>query len=448
MACCHLPNRADRRARRQRLRPRYPRQGRPTWCREEEACSTAVVPIVHLSFSIDASCFVVAGASSVHWLSCDTFSLRGLYQEKDARKTIVAAAGDMLDLKESACATMSRVNNTKFFIRRWKSGYMNYHWRYFKGEKTYAGDKDDDVRAVRIHGTKTIVVLVDRLEVLGCRTKDTEDKELWLLHSVVTGGNPLGLCVVSSGAPFAFACPGARDGEVHVERWEHEGEVTAPVVTIRAHSSGLASIAMSCDGRLVVTASVKGTLVRIFSATDGGLLQELRRGTDEADIHCIAFSPGSKWLAVSSDKATVHVFSVNVDSPRLTPEDSDGPGGLQAASAPSSPAVATANKRSSLSFAGGFLPGYFSSEWSSTQIRVPEGTKYLVAFGSQPDTVLILGINGRFYRCRFDPEKGGVVDVRHKGTPCGSVEQDVEGINFMNPPSSKKTFNSKSSYGS
>ncbi|XP_037420721.1 autophagy-related protein 18a-like isoform X1 [Triticum dicoccoides] len=402
-------------------------------------------PIVHLSFSSDASCFVVAGTSSVHWLSCDTFGLRGLYQEKDARKTIAAAAGDMLSLKESACATMSCVDSTKFFIRRWKPGYMNYHWRYFEGEKTYTGG-EDDVRAVRVHGAKTVVVLVDRLEVLGCRTKDTEDKELWLLHSVVTGGNPLGLCAVSPGAPFTFACPGARDGEVHVERWEDKGEVAGSVVAIRAHSSRLASIAMSCDGRLVATASVRGTLVRVFSATDGALLQELRRGRDGADIHCIAFSPDLKWLAVSSDKATVHVFSVNVDLPSLTPEDSNGPGGLLAAPAPSSPAVATANKRSSLSFAGGFLPGYFSSEWSSTQIRVPEGTKYLVAFSSQPNTLLILGINGRFYRCRFDPEKGGVVDVRHKGTPCGSEEQDVECINFMNP--SKKTSNSKPSYGS
>nr|XP_040243980.1 autophagy-related protein 18d-like [Aegilops tauschii subsp. strangulata] len=175
-------------------------------------------------------------------------------------------------------------------------------------------------------------------------------------------------------------------------------------------------------------------------------LLQLRRGKDGADIHCIAFSPDSKWLVVSSDKATVHVFSVNVDLPSLTQEDSNGPGGLQAAPALSSPAVATANKRSSLSFAGGFLPGYFSSEWSSTQIRVPEGTKYLVAFGSQPNTVTILGVNGRSYRCRFDPEKGGVVDVRHKGTPSGSMEQDVECINLMNP--SKKTSNSKPSYGS
>lgn len=234
-------------------------------------------PIVHLSFSSDASCFVVAGTSSVHWLSCDTFGLRGLYQERDARKAIVAAAGDMLSLKESACATVSRVDSTKFFIRRWKPGYMNYHWRYFEGEKTYSGG-EDDVRAVRVHGTKTVVVLVGRLEVLSCRTKDTDDKELWLLHSVVTGGNPLGLYAVSSGAPFAFACPATRDGEVHVERWEDEGEVTPPVVAIRAHSSRLASIAMSCNGRLVATASVRGTLVRIFSATDGALLQEVSGG--------------------------------------------------------------------------------------------------------------------------------------------------------------------------
>ncbi|KAI4994377.1 hypothetical protein ZWY2020_029425 [Hordeum vulgare] len=248
---------------------------RPTWCREEEACSTAVVPIVHLSFSIDASCFVVAGASSVHWLSCDPFILRGLYQLKDARKTIVAAAGDMLDLKESAFATMSSVNNTKFFIRRWKSGYMNYHWRYFKGEKTYAGDKDDDVRVVRIHGTKTIVVLVDRLEVLGCRTADTEDKELWLLHSVVTGQSPWplrhlrvvrrALRVLRAPAPGMVKCT-SSGGSI-------EGRATAPVVTIRAHSSGLPRpLPCPATAGLWSQLASRAPSCCIFSATDGGLL--------------------------------------------------------------------------------------------------------------------------------------------------------------------------------
>jgi hypothetical protein len=41
----------------------------------------------------------------------------------------------------------------------------------------------------------------------------------------------------------------------------------------------------------------------------------------------MAFSPESKWLAVSSDKGTIHVFSVNVDVPSPSPaqEDSHNP---------------------------------------------------------------------------------------------------------------------------
>jgi WD repeat-containing protein 45 len=49
---------------------------------------------------------------------------------------------------------------------------------------------------------------------------------------------------------------------------------------------------------------------------------QLRRGYDRADIHCLAFSPDSRWLAASSDKGTIHVFSLNVNIPSpSSPED-------------------------------------------------------------------------------------------------------------------------------
>ena len=37
----------------------------------------------------------------------------------------------------------------------------------------------------------------------------------------------------------------------------------------------------------------------------------------------MAFSPDSKWLAVSSDKGTIHVFSVNVDVSSSSPAQED-----------------------------------------------------------------------------------------------------------------------------
>lgn len=43
----------------------------------------------------------------------------------------------------------------------------------------------------------------------------------------------------------------------------------------------------------------------------------------------------------------------------------------------------------------GVLPKYFSSEWSVAQFRLVEGSPYIVAFGHQKNTVVILGMDGR-----------------------------------------------------
>lgn len=149
---------------------------------------------------------------------------------------------------------------------------------------------------------------------------------------------------------------------------------------IQAHTSALACIALSQDGKMLATASERGTLVRIHSTTEGTKLQvrhpsheihsqyadiegchircwailrlllsrgslcsqpmkstvhacmlllhlnsslwaiisqELRRGADPACIYSIAFSKGDRphWLALSSDKGTVHVFSLDQRQP-------------------------------------------------------------------------------------------------------------------------------------
>ena len=42
---------------------------------------------------------------------------------------------------------------------------------------------------------------------------------------------------------------------------------------VQAHSSGLAALALSLDGKLLATASQRGTLVRIHSTADSTKLQ-------------------------------------------------------------------------------------------------------------------------------------------------------------------------------
>ncbi|KAI5386909.1 variant 4, Autophagy- protein 18a, partial [Lathyrus oleraceus] len=107
------------------------------------------------------------------------------------------------------------------------------------------------------------------------------------------------------------------------------------------------------------------------------------RGADRAEIYSLAFSPTAQWLAVSSDKGTVHVFNLKVDSGLLGHERSH----TTSESSPISPSAAL-----SLSFIRGVLPKYFSSEWSVAQFRLQEGLQYNVAFGHQKNTIVILGM--------------------------------------------------------
>ena len=78
---------------------------------------------------------------------------------------------------------------------------------------------------------------------------------------------------------------------------------------------------LNIAGTLLATASDKGTLIRIFSTEDGSPLQEVRRGSDKAEIYSIAFDKNTHWIACSSDKGTIHIFHVSKTLQRITLSD-------------------------------------------------------------------------------------------------------------------------------
>ncbi|KAB5527456.1 hypothetical protein DKX38_021303 [Salix brachista] len=251
-----------------------------------------------------------------------------------------------------------------------------------------------EVRSVKLRRDRIIVVLEQKIFVYNFA-------DLKLLHQIETIANPKGLCAVSHGAgSLVLVCPGLQKGQVRVEHY-----ASRRTKFIMAHDSRIACFALTQDGQLLATASTKGTLVRIFNTADGTLLQEcgleiveVRRGADRAEIYSVAFSSTAQWLAVSSDKGTVHVFSLKINP---------GSPGIDRSQSSDEPSLAVTSAASSLSFFRGVLPKYFSSEWSVAQFRLPEGSQYVVAFGHQKNTVVILGLDGSFYRCQFDPVNGG-----------------------------------------
>ncbi|OEL14203.1 Autophagy-related protein 18a, partial [Dichanthelium oligosanthes] len=210
------------------------------------------------------------------------------------------------------------------------------------------------VRAVRHVGTQVLVAGEDKVAL-----HEMSRRGMKRTMEVDTGPNPLGVCVLALAQAhgreaFVLACPRPAKGEVQLLQG------SAGRIDVTAHSSSIVCVALSRDGRLLATAGSKGTIVRIFSTSDGRKIQELRRGADRADIY-----PDSKWLAVSSNKGTIHVFSVNVDLSSLVLTDSS------------------------------FVPEYFKQDCSLAKFRLREGEKYWVAFSHEPNTILIIGMDGR-----------------------------------------------------
>ena len=89
---------------------------------------------------------------------------------------------------------------------------------------------------------------------------------------------------------------------------------------INAHDSALSCLELSLDGRILATASERGTLIRVWNTSTTNILQEVRRGLDTAIIFSIAISRSCDYLAVSSDKGKDR----STLSPDLTPVSHSG----------------------------------------------------------------------------------------------------------------------------
>lgn len=79
---------------------------------------------------------------------------------------------------------------------------------------------------------------------------------------------------------------------------------------LRVHNTALRNFTLSISGGLLATASEQGTLVRVYSTKSLAQIAEFRRGMEKAIVSSLAFSPGDRWLAATSDKGTIHMFDL------------------------------------------------------------------------------------------------------------------------------------------
>nr|BAB39916.1 P0028E10.20 [Oryza sativa Japonica Group] len=408
----------------------------PTGQAEAGSSDDQDIRLLSVSWNQDFGCFAAGTSNGFRIFNCDPF-------KETFRRDLKSGGFGIVEMlfRCNILALVGGGSNAHYPPN--KVMIWDDHRSHCIGEFAFRSD----VRAVKLGKDYIVIVLERKIYVYNFT-------DLKLLHQIETQSNPKGLCCLSHHSNTSvLACPGVHQGHVRVE---HFGLKVTRMIS--AHDSHISCMALTMDGLLLATASMKGTLIRIFNTMDGTRLQEVRRGLDKADIYSIALSPNVQWLAVSSDKGTVHIFSLRV---RVAGEDAsneqrslEGPRmDHQNSSSSIDPLIQTntgSNASSSLSFMKGkrhvlviqcrillserqsgqldqligqlmvnrlinplnqriktrILPKYFSSEWSFAQFHLPEVTRYIVAFGAQ-NTVMMVGLDGSFYRCSFDQVNGG-----------------------------------------
>ena len=101
-------------------------------------------------------------------------------------------------------------------------------------------------------------------------------------------------------------------GSVMIKNYEKEKGIQ-----FIAQEDSISYISLNNSGTLLATSNEKGTLIKIHSCINGDLLSQFKRGKEKAEINYICFDKLSYYLAVTSDRGTIHIWSLGEVAEKL-----------------------------------------------------------------------------------------------------------------------------------
>jgi len=244
-----------------------------------------------VTFNQDSTCVAVGSDNGYRLYSINSTDSMDLVHSDDDPDIYIA---ERL-FSSSLVATVSNANPRTLQVCHFKKGTEICRYSY-----------TDRIRAVRMNRSRLVVCLEESLYIHNIR-------DMKVIHTITsTPPNPSGLIALSCDTTnYCFlAYPGhSHTGQLQV--FDADTSLAVRVV-IPAHEGQLAAITFSRTNTRVATASVKGTVIRIFDTRDGVKLYELRRGLKRtASIFSLSFSPCGTFLACSSNTETVHIFKLD-----------------------------------------------------------------------------------------------------------------------------------------
>ena len=359
--------------------------------------------LLHISFNQDSSCFAVGTNTGFRSYNCEPFKE---VIRRDFRSGGGTCSSGGIGTGIGVVEMLFRCNYLALVGGGENPRYdpnqvmiWDNHQNRNIGELSFCSA----VKAVKLRRDRIVVVLERKIHVYNFHN-------LKLIDTIETIQNLHGLCALCpTSNNTIIACPGPERGTIRVKTiYENDGryDLRKNKVLV-AHESDLACIALNLDGTRLATSSDKGTLIRVFDTSNYTMLQELRRGMDRARIHSITFNPSSQYVACSSDHGTVHVWALSTCSSETGGADAvrkeNSRGDKKPASDENTKSSTTLSFVGNLvpSFLGNIVPSYFQSERSFAQFRT-NVSHTLVAFGNEPNTIIIVGADGSFWKVSYE----------------------------------------------
>jgi len=162
-----------------------------------------------------------------------------------------------------------------------------------------------DVRRVRLTRDRIVVALDTMVKVFSF-TRPPQQVAVF-----ESGNNGSGLLALSpTYQNVVLAYPARETGKINIVDLGATEETNEPK-EIQAHQGKLANLTINSDGKLLATASEKGTLIRIWNTATLEKVYELRRGVHDALTYSINFSMDSSLLCSVSSRGTCHIWKLS-----------------------------------------------------------------------------------------------------------------------------------------
>ena len=228
-----------------------------------------------------------------------------------------------------------------------------------------------------------------------------------VVDEISTGENPYGAIAITYSDNSVVAYPDKTNGNIRIKNYSQENSEFS---IEKVYDIKIAYMCFNEDGSLLVTASIEGILIRIYETETCKMIQEVTRGKDEARIKCICFDESETFMAVSSNKGTVHIFGLGTAIKNLKEmkEKEEIKRDFKILKSEEK-----SNTKSAFRFLPGFLGGNrFDHEWSFAQVRIKDPDP-ICAF-SPEKIVIVVGSDGKHYLSKIDMQNGKETKMKTK----------------------------------